>query len=102
MGALVIDLMALVGELVEGNVKLTADDGLDVVIFTGLVELDGSVHGAMIRDRDGRRALFNRFFNVFFRLRKAIQNGIVSVNVKIDELGLGHRENASNAESRLT
>lgn len=60
-----------------GDIGLNPDDGFDAALLAGHVELDGSVHRAMIRQSKSRHAIVFRKLNHIFDLREAVKQGIV-------------------------
>ena len=78
-------LRVLLEPRVGRDVPLHADDRLDPVLLGRLVELDGSVEGAMVRDRErflaqGLRALQQRV-----DLRQAVEERVLRVRVEVGE-----------------
>ena len=76
------------------NVELASDDGLYPLIAGHHVKVHRTVHGAMVRDRDGIHAQFPRAADDFRDLAHSIQEAELAVNVKMSEAaggGVRHR-----------
>ena len=81
--ALVPDLMVKAGA--RRHVDLTADDRLDALLQSGLVELDNAVHDAVVRDGGGIHAkLFDTLY-VGCDLVGAIQERVLRMGVQMTE-----------------
>ena len=78
--ALVVDKVVSLGD-----VQLAADDGAQAS-FLGLgVEFQRAVHGPVIRDRHGVHAVFFRLLNQVADADRAVEHGILRVNVQVGE-----------------
>ena len=70
----------------RGDVDLATDDGLDLVLFCGLIELDGAVHDAVIGHRDRRKLVFDGLGHELVEPAARIEQGILGVQVQVDEI----------------
>ena len=91
---LAVGLALLVGHRAAGHVGLHADDRLDALILGGLVERDGAVERAMVRD--GHRILPGRRRRVdqLGDPAEAVEQAEFGVDVEVREVvrGEGHRQ----------
>ena len=72
-----------------GNVDLAADDGADAGFFTFLVEIDGSVHHAVVGDGNG--GLPQRFGtgNQPLDAAGAVKEAVFGMDMQVDKVGHG-------------
>ena len=71
------------------DVKLAADDGFDPVLVSGIDEVDSAEDVAVIGHGHSRHAEFLDALTEFFYVAGAIEQGVVGVEVEVDELGHG-------------
>ena len=85
MAGLGIKLVLLVETGAAGHIHLAADDGMDALRLTGAVEIDGAVHGAVVRDGAGSLPhLFDQFGQVT-DAAGAVQQAIFRMDVKVSK-----------------
>ena len=89
----VVPVLAAGGLLVEagvrGHIDLAADDGIDASLFGGPVEVDDTVHDAVVRDGGAVHAQLFYTGDVFFDFIGAVQEGVFRVDVKVCECHVG-------------
>lgn len=73
----------------RGHIGFATNDGFDAMIFCFLIEIDGAKQIAMIGHGHGWLAKCLYLIKQWGKLIGPIQQAIVSMKVKVDELG-GH------------
>jgi hypothetical protein len=73
------------GSVLEGHVRLGADDGLHALGTAFLVEVERAVHVAVIGDADGRLAVADRLRHQFVEPCRAIEHRELGVHVQVGE-----------------
>ena len=73
-----------------GNVKFTADNGFDPVFIGLLIKIDCSKHIAMIGHSNGRHLIFFSFFKKILNADGSIEQAILSMNMKMNKIGVLH------------
>jgi hypothetical protein len=71
------------------DVKLATDDGLHIEFMRGIDEMYRSKNVAVVRHRDRGHAQLFHALAKFFDITGAIKQGIVGMQVQVDELGHG-------------
>jgi hypothetical protein len=84
-----------------GHVHLAAEDGLDLLLLAGLVELDRAEHVAMIGEGHGAHPLGLGARHQVLDLERAIEQRVLRVDVEVDELG-SHGGRTSPCHTALT
>lgn len=74
----------------RGDIDFTADDGLDAVFDTGLVEFDSAKHIAVVGDGHGRHLIFDSLFDQFIDTAGAVEETELRVEMEMDEIGVRH------------
>ena len=69
----------------RGNVHFTADDGLDPVFDSGLIEMNGTEQIAMIGQSKGRHPATGGFFDEFFNPACPVEQAVLGMNVEVDK-----------------
>ena len=87
VAALGVQLVDPVGafSILWSHVDLAADDGLDPLGLTGPVEVDGSVHNAVVRDRHGGLAQGLDPFCQTVDLAESVQEAVLRMDVEVDK-----------------
>ena len=67
--------------VVECHVGLGTDDGLDALLLALFVEVDDSVHIAVIGNAQRRLAVLHSFRHEFIEARRTVQHGELGVNM---------------------
>ena len=81
MEAFVVDMGLFLVAASVGDIYLTADNGLDPVLFAGSVKIYCSVHYSVIGKRDSRRPMLFGELDHIFDLREAIEKRVMTVCV---------------------
>ncbi len=87
-----VGLALLVGHRPAGDVGLDADDRLDALVRGRLVERDGAVEGAVVRDREAVEALLPRLVDELRDPPEAVKERELGVRVEVDEVVGGERQ----------
>ena len=74
----------------RSDIGFQADNGFNPGIMTFLIKLKSPEQVTMIGDRHGLLLVFYRFGDQPLNLCRPIQNRVVSVDMKMDEIGFGH------------
>ena len=69
------------------DVQFAADDWLDSVLMGGIDEMHGAENVAVIGHRDCGHAEFLHALAELFDVTSAVQQGVVGVQVQVNELG---------------
>ena len=69
------------------NVELAPDDWLNSGFVRGIHEMDGAKNIAVIGHRDGGHAQFLHAMDELFHVTGAIEHGVISMEMQVDELG---------------
>ena len=77
------------GAAPHGLVGFQPDDGLDFGILGGAEELDGPMHGPMIRERERGLAQLFGFADQVLDAPQPIQQGVFGMGVQMDKVA-GH------------
>jgi len=83
-------LRGLVEPALRGHVELAADDGLDPRLVGLLVEVDGTVHVAVVGDGHGGHPEFLGLFEEVAEADGAVQEAVLGVEVEMDEIDVLH------------
>ena len=83
---LAVGLALLVGHRPAGDVGLDADDRLDALVLRGLVERDGAVEGAVVRDGHRIHALGGRRVDQLRDPAEAVEQAEFGVDVEVGEV----------------
>ena len=78
------------GAAVVGDVDLAAEDRLDALLGGVAVELDRAGHGAVVGEPDGGHLELSGAGRERRNPAGPIEDGVLGVDVKVDELRLGH------------
>ena len=93
------------GPLVEaravGHVGLAPDDGPQPRLRGLLVELHGPEEVPVVRDGHGRGAVGHRLLHQVVQAAGAVQQGVLGVQVQVDELPIGHGRPISDFGIRI-
>lgn len=73
-----------------GDINFAADDGVDAFGVRFVIELDGTEEIAVIRHGDGGHFLFGDNLHELLDFASAIEKGIVSVTVEVNERCISH------------
>src|ERR1700688_5228281 len=71
------------------DVKFASDDGLHVCMLGGIDEVDGAENISVVDHGHGRHPQFFYALAELFDITGAIEQGIVRMEVQVDELGHG-------------
>ncbi len=85
-----IGFFAAVMAAALGHVDLAADDGLDVALAGFIEEIRSGKEIAMIGDGHGGHFLAGRFIQKLGGFASPIEQAVIGVNVKMNELQLPH------------
>ena len=85
MGALAVELRVAVGHAPGGHVGLDADDRLDGVVLTSLVEGHDAIHDAVIGQGQGRLVELPGPLSQLVDAAQAVEQRIFGMNVEMDE-----------------
>lgn len=80
----------LVGALAWSDVRLLTDYRLDPSLFTLEVKLYGAVHYAVVSQRKRRHTQGFSFADKLVDFAQSIQEGVVRVDVEMDEIRFSH------------
>jgi len=73
-----------------GHVDLAANDGLDVALAGFIEEIGSGKEIAMVGDGHGGHLLAGRFIQKLGGFASPIEQAVIGVNVKVNELRLAH------------
>lgn len=76
--------------MIINEVDLTAEDGLDALFLAGLVEVDGTVHNAVVGETQRRLTKLRGPRGKVFDVTRAIEQRVLGVDVEVD-CGGAHR-----------
>src|SRR6266478_1288147 len=85
-----IGFVAAVMAAAFSQVDFAADDGLDVALAGFIEEIGGSKEVAMVGDGHGRHFLPRRFIQKLGGFAGSIEQTVIRMNVKMNELRLAH------------
>ncbi len=85
VGALAVELRIAVGHAAGGDVGLDADDGLDVMLFAGLVEGHDAEHDAVVGQGQGGLVEGLGALGQVVEPAEAVEQGVLAVDVEMDE-----------------
>ena len=71
------------GAVVVSHIGLGADDGLNALLTTFVIELDNAIHVAVVGDAQCRLTIGNSFCHQLVEARCAIEHGVFRMNVKV-------------------
>ena len=69
----------------SGQIGLDAQHGVDAVVPTGSVEVDGAVHDAVVGQRQGRLPQFGGASHQPIQAAQAVEEGKLGVGMKVNE-----------------
>src|SRR5687767_10717900 len=72
------------------DVNFAADDRLDALSAGGLVEIDGAVKHAVVRDRKRAKIQLVRAVHELVQPARAIEQRVLGVQMEMDEIGARH------------
>ncbi len=79
------------GSVIVHEIYLAADDRLDAVLGTRLVELHRAVHHAVIGETECRLLELSGALGERVDLAGAVEQGVLGVHVQMGAGGVGHR-----------
>ena len=91
-----VGLAFLVGHRAPGDVRLHADDRLDVPGAAGLVERDRAIQRAVVGQREQIEALLGRRIDQFGDPAQAVEQAEFGVDVEVGEVVRGDRHREAN------
>ena len=71
------------------DVEFAADDGLDAVFVGGVDEMHGAEDISVVGHGDGGHAEFFHALAEFFHVAGAVEQGVIGMQMQMDELGHG-------------
>src|SRR5215472_1238242 len=81
------------------DIQLAPDNRFHAILVRCIHEVHGAEYVAMVGHRHSRHAYLAYMLAKFFNVTGAIQQGIIGVQMKVDELGHGSRLVYLNADS---
>src|SRR5260370_9742152 len=90
VGVAAICFFAAVMTAALGHVDFAADDGLDVALAGLIEEICGGKEIAVVRDSHGGHFLARRFIQELGGFAGPIEQAVIGVNVKMNELRSAH------------
>ena len=73
------------------EIRFVAEDRVDPGLLAFVVELDGAVQVAVVRDGQGVHAEFLGLLDEFRNPVEPVEHGVMRVQVQVRELPVGHR-----------
>ena len=91
--------LALADRAVVDEVRLEAEDRLDVVLLAGLEQLDRAVHHAVVGEAERRLAELGRAGGELVDLARAVEQRVLGVDVQVGAGGRAHGRGRLDAGS---